>query len=146
MEASPQGLTDRLLGSKATSQARCPHCPSPAALLYLFFGEDTLQKTLAMSLEDLPHPAYLDEIDTNGDIDTLGWMQWCRQACHSCRSKEPVGHSHSWLAYQWRKQQRQIVFHYFPFPPSRSKRCGWLVLSPGGRTEGARPVPLPIPR
>src|SRR5947207_4481519 len=51
MEASTQGLTDRLFGSKATSQARCPDCPSPAALLYLFFGENTLQKTLAMSLE-----------------------------------------------------------------------------------------------
>src|SRR5712691_1593923 len=111
MEASTQGLTDRLLGSKAPSQARRPHYPCPAALLDLFFGEDTPQKTLAMFLEDLPHPAYLDEIDTNGDIDALGWMEWCRQTCHSRRSKEPVGHSHSWLTYQWRKQQRQIVFH-----------------------------------
>src|SRR6266699_197138 len=37
MEASPQGLTDRLLGSKATGQACCPHCSPPAALLDLFF-------------------------------------------------------------------------------------------------------------
>src|SRR6266571_4875187 len=104
MEASTQGLTDRLLSSKAAGQACRPHCPSPAALLYLFLCEDTPQKTLAMFLEDLPHPAHLDEIDTNGDIDALGWMEWCRQACHSRRSKEPVGHSHSWLTYQWRKQ------------------------------------------
>src|SRR5436190_770636 len=90
MQASTQGLTDRLLGSKAPGQACRPHCPCPAALLYLFFGEDTPQKTLAMFLEDLPHPAYLDEIDTNGDIAAMGSMQWGRQACHSCRSKAPV--------------------------------------------------------
>src|SRR5438270_5801746 len=103
METSTQGLTDRLLGSKAACQPCRPHHPCPAALLDLFFGVDALQKTLTMFLKDPPHPAYLDNIDTNGDIDPLGWMQWCRQACHSCRSKEPVRHSHSWLAYQWRK-------------------------------------------
>src|SRR6266567_3761594 len=41
MEASTQSLTDRLLGSKAPGQACRPHCPCPAALLHLFFGEDT---------------------------------------------------------------------------------------------------------
>src|SRR2546430_17186058 len=113
MEASTQGLTDRLLGSKAPRQACRPHCPCPAALLYLFFGEDAPQKTLAMFLEELPHPAYLDEIDTNGDIDALGWMEWCRQTRHFRRSKELVGHSLSWLAYQRRKRQRQSFLDYF---------------------------------
>src|SRR5947209_13750490 len=117
METCTQGLTDRFLGGKAAGQTRGPHHPSPAALLGLFFGEDAPQKTLAMFLEDFAHPAYFDDIDTNGDIDALGWMEWRGQACHSCGSEKPVGKSRPWLAYQGRKQQGQIVFHKI-FTPS----------------------------
>src|SRR5205085_3366338 len=38
-------------------------------------------------------------------------MEWRRQTCHSCWPKEPVRNSHPRLAYQWCKQQGQVIFH-----------------------------------
>src|SRR5438034_4902711 len=73
MDASAEGLADGLFGGKAS----CQPCCFATALPYFRFGIDSLQETLAMSLEDLAHSLHFDDVDTHSDIDTLGRTQRC---------------------------------------------------------------------
>src|SRR6266567_1396364 len=141
VDAGAEGLADGLLCSKAPCQSR----RFATALPYFRFSIDSLQETLAVTLEDLAHSLHFDDIDTHRDIDTLGWTQWRGQTGQSRRTKKPVGDSYARPAYQRGKEQRQIFIHHLPSLSLR-KGCQRALLSPDGRTVGAGPIPRPMAR
>src|SRR5216683_1644518 len=68
VDAGAEGLADGLLRGKAPCQPR----RFATTLPYFRFGEDSLQETLAVTLEDLAHSLHFDNVDTYSDIDALG--------------------------------------------------------------------------
>src|SRR5215472_4680344 len=141
MDAGAQGFADGLLGGKTSRQSRC----FATALPYFRFCVDSPQETLAVTLEDLAHSLYFNDIDTHSDIDTLGRTQRRWQSGQSRRAKEPARDSKSRPAHQWSKEQRQVFSHYFPSLSLR-EGCQRALLSPDGRTVGAGPIPRPMAR
>src|SRR5436305_14804742 len=140
MNASPESLTNSLLGSETTRQP----CRLPTALQHLVLSKDPLKKTLAMPLVNLAHARHLDNIDPNSDVDTPWRTERSRQACHPCRPKQPGGYSHAPLPHQWRKQQRQVpLLHTLSLAIilAPTAGCWYCLLAATPKLRGPFPYP-----
>src|SRR5579885_1550839 len=139
VQAGAQRLADRLFGSEPPGQAR----DLTPALAHLYLREDAFEKALAVSLIDLAHSIDLDDIDADRDVNASRGVQGRGQARQPCRPKQPVGNALARTAHQRREQDWRLLVHQLL---SISAVSGCVLMLSEGSTEGAGPVPRPMPR
>ena len=140
VDAGTQGLADGFLGGESPGETCC----LAPALAYFHLGVDAPQEPLAVMLVDLSHAVNLDDVDADGDIDTLWCVKWRRQTGNTCRPEEPVGDGDPRLAHKWREDQRCIILVVHVYALSRATATDMPDCASQGDREG-RPYPTHIP-
>ena len=111
MHTSTQRLTDSLF----SGETACYFERLATTLLNLLFREDALQETFAVMSKNAAHTLDLDDVDADGNVDTLRWKERRGKIGHACYAEKVSSKRSAWLTHEGRKEQWPIFAHYLIF-------------------------------